>query len=94
MSASPIRVAIIGGGISGLSAGWLLSHSQDYSGEGEETMKRSKKYEVTLFEKCNAIGMDANSIDYSSSEDPSLSNHRGKFHSSRTILFALFIERR
>lgn len=47
-------IAIIGGGIAGLSCGWLLS--------------QSKKNKVTLFEKQPVIGMDASSMDLNLNE--------------------------
>lgn len=47
-------IAIIGGGIAGLSCGWLLS--------------QSAKNKVTLFEKQPVIGMDASSMDLNLNE--------------------------
>jgi predicted NAD/FAD-binding protein len=45
-------IAVIGGGIAGLSCGWLLS----------------QQHNVTLFEQQNLIGMDASSIDVNLSQ--------------------------
>eukprot|EP01114_Cavostelium_apophysatum_P013863 TRINITY_DN3452_c0_g1_i2.p1 TRINITY_DN3452_c0_g1~~TRINITY_DN3452_c0_g1_i2.p1 ORF type:complete len:490 (+),score=98.30 TRINITY_DN3452_c0_g1_i2:122-1591(+) len=44
-----MKVAVIGGGLTGLSCGWLLSKNPDVK--------------VTLFEKMSTIGMDAGSVD-------------------------------
>jgi predicted NAD/FAD-binding protein len=49
-----LNIAVIGGGISGLSAAWLLS----------------KRHTVTLFEKSDAIGGHANTVDVDTASGP------------------------
>lgn len=48
-----MKIAIIGSGIAGLAAGWLLAKSG---------------HQVVLFEKQNALGMDAHSLEISSNQ--------------------------
>jgi predicted NAD/FAD-binding protein len=47
-----VQVAVIGSGLAGLSAAYLLSQQHD----------DDKKFEVHLFEKNSQLGMDAASI--------------------------------
>ena len=53
-SSKPLRVAIIGSGISGLSAAWLLS----------------QRHDVTVFEASNRIGGHSNTVEFESSHGP------------------------
>ncbi|KAI3622590.1 nad fad-binding protein [Moniliophthora roreri] len=54
MSRRTVKVAVIGSGLAGLTAAYLLSERNE-DGDGVE-------YEVHLFEKTNALGMDSSSI--------------------------------
>ncbi|WP_139976669.1 MULTISPECIES: NAD(P)/FAD-dependent oxidoreductase [Brucella/Ochrobactrum group] len=53
-SSKPLRVAIIGSGISGLSAAWLLS----------------QRHDVTVFEASNRIGGHSNTVEFESIHGP------------------------
>lgn len=51
-----VKVAVIGSGLAGLSAAYLLSQQKSDNDEGD------KQFEVHLFEKNTQLGMDAASI--------------------------------
>lgn len=53
-SSERLKVAVIGSGISGLSAAWLLSQSHD----------------VTVFEAASRIGGHSNTVEFSSGNGP------------------------
>lgn len=52
---NPVRVAIIGSGLAGLTTAHILSSTFDKA-------TKSKTFNVTIYEKANAIGMDSGSI--------------------------------
>lgn len=56
-----IKVAVIGSGLAGLSASYLLSQGQVVEGE--------KEFQVHLFEKNSQLGMDAASISVGPEKD-------------------------
>jgi predicted NAD/FAD-binding protein len=59
-----VRVAVIGSGLAGLSAAYLLSQDQITKEDSD-----NKQFEVHLFEKNSQLGMDAASISVGPEKD-------------------------
>ena len=64
MTESQRRIAVIGGGITGLTTAWIIQKHADGVGNGRhQTLHNGKQVEVTLFEKEDVCGGHTRTVD-------------------------------
>lgn len=82
LSSSPIKIAVIGSGLSGLVSAYLLtSDLKSSSSSADQDEKNQREIQVHIFERAKKIGMDSNSISVRTYDDDDQDDQNQRKHS-------------